>query len=67
MFHKKSLENATRESLLTHCIMVCVYKIVDALGLLWDQQKAHLEMDSFSPFLVCTTFNLCKIIQYEIL
>ena len=47
MFHKKSLENATRESLLTHCIMVCVYKIVDALGLLWDQQKAHLEMDFF--------------------
>ena len=47
MFHKKSLENTTRESLLTHCIMVCVYKIVDALGLLWDQQKAHLDMDSF--------------------
>ena len=50
MFHKKSFENATRESLLTHCIMVCVYKIVDALGLLWDQQKAHLEMDFFSIF-----------------
>ena len=50
MFHKKSLENATRESLLTHCIMVCVYKIVDALGLLWDQQKAHLEMDFFFHF-----------------
>ena len=67
MFHKKSLENATRESLLTHCIMVCVYKIVDALGLLWDQQKAHLEMDFF-PFLVCT-YNIqsfCNILQCEI-
>ena len=67
MFHKKSLENATRESLLTHCIMVCVYKIVDALGLLWDQQKAHLEMDFFHFWYVRTTFNICKIIQYEIL
>ena len=62
MFHKKSLENATRESLLTHCIMLCVYKIVDALRLLWDQQKAHLEMDFFHFYLsICPDFVMLNL------